>query len=307
LASRRRTSQQILAELEAEDDGLPTRPMGIWSLEKLATLLLYFRAFTNACGKAGGGYYVDGMAGPGICRLRGARPHPYLACGSPLLALRTQPQFEHCSFLDIDRRKVEALRARVTSYAQRAGAYQGDVNSDLGRLIQDQVPPLAPLFCFLDPQGVELSFETISTVARTPRRRRKPELLVLFPLRMALLRLLTLARPIGATTQERLHRAFAGPEWLEIYSARRKGEITAKEAGTGYLNLYCDNFRALGYRWVRSKAIAAPRAPGMRRQEMYHLIFATDHAAGEDIMRDVFQRPYVLDFPVSGRLPLFEQ
>jgi hypothetical protein len=58
---------------------------------------------------------------------------------------------------------------------------------------------------------------------------------------------------------------------------------------------------------VRSKPIKAPLGPGMGRQEMYNLIFATDHGAGEKIMQDVFQRPYVLDFPVSGRLPLFEQ
>ena len=305
MASRRKTSQEILAELKVEDDGLPARPIGIWSLEKLATLLLYFRAFTKACDKAGGGYYVDGMAGPGICRLRGARP-PYLACGSPLIALRTQPGFQRCSFLEIDHRKVDALRARVASYAHRAAVYQGDVNSDLRRLIQDQVPAPAPCFCFLDPQGIELSFDTIAAVARTPGRRRKPELLVLFPLRMALLRLLTLDRPIPARTEERLHAAFGGREWLDIYDARRKGQITAETAQKGYLKLYCDKVRALGYVWVQSKAIEAPRAPGLRRQEMYHLVFATDNAAGEKIMRHVFQRHYVLDFPVSGRLPLFE-
>jgi three-Cys-motif partner protein len=306
LASRRKTSQQILAELKADDDGLLTRPIGIWSLEKLATLLLYFRAFTSACAKAGGGHYVDGMAGPGVCRLRETRPGPYLAWGSPLLALRSQPEFQQCTFLEVDHRKVEALRTRTAAYGERAIVCQGDVNSDLGRLLGDQVPPRAPCFCFLDPQGIELSFETISAVACTRGRRRKPELLVLFPLRMALLRLLTLSRPVGAELEERLHRAFGGREWLKIYNARREGQITATCARTEYLKLYCDKVRALGYAWVQSKAIVAPRAPGMRRQEMYHLIFATDHPAGQEIMRDVFQRPYVLDFPVSGRLPLFE-
>jgi len=305
LASRRKTSQDILAELKVEDDGLPARPIGIWSLEKLATLLLYFQAFTRACGKAGGGYYVDGMAGPGICRLRGA-PSPYYACGSPLIALRTQPQFQRCSFLEIDQRKVDALRARVASYGQRAAVYQGDANSELGRLVHDQVPALAPCFCFLDPQGIELSFETISAVARTPGRRRKPELLVLFPLRMALLRLLTVSRPVPARTEERLHAAFGGQEWLEIYDARRNGQITAETAQKGYLTVYCDKVRALGYASVEAKGIVAPRALGLRRQEMYHLIFATDHPRGADIMRDVFQRPYVLHFLVSRQPPLFE-
>jgi three-Cys-motif partner protein len=224
-----------------------------------------------------------------------------------LVALRSQPQFQRCSFLEIDQRKVDALRARVASYAQRAGVYHGDVNSELGRLVEDQVPALAPCFCFLDPQGIELSFETISAVACTPGRKRKPELLILFPLRMALLRLLTLSKPVGAETEERLHRAFGGREWLNIYNARRKGHITATSARMEYLKLYCDKVRALGYVWVQSKAIVAPRAPGTRRQEMYHLIFATDHPAGAEIMRDVFQRPYVLDFPVSGQPLLFEQ
>lgn len=307
MASRRKTSQQILAELKAEDDGLVTRPIGIWSLEKLATLLLYFRAFTTACGKAGGGYYVDGMAGPGICRLRGAWPDPYLAWGSPLLALRSRPEFQQCSFLEIDQRKVEALRARAAAYGGRAAVQQGDVNLDVRRLLEDQVPPRAPCFCFLDPQGIELCFETISAIASTPRRRLKPELLVVFPLRMALLRLLTLSRPIGSKTEARLNGAFGGHEWFKIYEARRNGDITRTHAKMEYLNLYCDKVRSLGYRWVRSKAIVAPRAPGTRRQEMYHLIFATDHPAGEDIMRDVFQRHYVLDFPVSRQPPLFEQ
>jgi len=39
---------------------------------------------------------------------------------------------------------------------------------------------------------------------------------------------------------------------------------------------------------------------------MYHLVFATDHEKGDKIMRDVFQRPYVLDFPVTARQPLFD-
>jgi three-Cys-motif partner protein len=307
LASRRKTSQQILAELEAEDDGLLTRPIGIWSLEKLATLLLYFRAFTTACGKAGGGYYVDGMAGPGICRLRGARPRPYLACGSPLIALRSQPEFQQCIFLEIDRRKVQALRARTAAYGERAGVYQGDVNLDLARLLRDQVPSWAPCFCFLDPQGIELSFDTISAVACTPGRKLKPELLVVFPRRMALLRLLTLSRPVGLEMEGRLDAAFGGHEWFKIYEARRSGHIAADDAEVRYLDLYCDKVRALGYRRVQSKAIVAPRAPGMRRQGMYHLIFATDHPAGEEIMRDVFRRQYVLHFRVSLQPPLFEE
>lgn len=306
MASRRKTSQQILGELEAEDDGLFTRPIGTWSLEKLATLLLYFGAFSNACRSADGGYYVDGLSGPGVCRIKGAKQPPYRVWGSPLLALRTRPEFLRCILLDKNPRTVEILRARVADYGDRAGVHEGDVNLELARLIQEQVPPRAPCLCFLDPQCTELSWTAVRSVALTPDRTRKPELLILFPLRMGLLRLLTTKRPISPESREGLDSTFPSREWWTVYEARLEGKISPECANSRYLDLYCGGLKALGYRWVRSKPIKAQLGPGMRRQEMYHLVFATDHPAGDKIMRDVFQRPYVLDFPVSGRLPLFE-
>jgi len=305
LVSRRKTSHQILAELEAEDDGLFTRPIGTWSLEKLATLLLYFAAFSNAC-RSAGGYYVDGLSGPGVCRIKGAKQPPYRVWGSPLLALRTRPEFLRCILLDKNARTAEVLRARVAAYSDRASVYEGDVNLELARLIQEQVPPRAPCFCLLDPQCTELSWAAVSSVALTPDRTRKPELLILFPLRMGLLRLLTTKRPISPGRRERLDSTFPSREWWTIYVARLEGKISPACANSRYLDLYCGGIKALGYRWVRSKPIKAQLGPGMRR-EMYHLVFATDHPAGDKIMQDVFQRPYVLDFPVSGQPPLFEQ
>ena len=302
----RKTAQQLLAELEAEDDGLLTRPIGIWSLEKLAVLRLYLRAFAVACQSVGGGYYIDGLAGPGMCRVKSARTRPYRVWGSPLLALRTQPQLQRCISLDIDPKNVKALLGRVAAYGSRASVYEGDANLELARLVQQDVPPSAPSFCFLDPQGIELSWATISNIALTPGRRLKPELLILFPLRMALLRLMTTSSPISPTIGERLDSTFCSREWRSIYQARFRREISPPQAKDAYLDLYCNDVRALGYRWVHSKAITAPRAPGMQRQEMYHLVFATDHPTGKEIMKDVFQRPYVLDFPVSLQPPLFE-
>ena len=55
VSPRRKSSQKILEELEADYDGQPVRDIGVWTLEKLAILRLYFDAFTAASGKAGGG------------------------------------------------------------------------------------------------------------------------------------------------------------------------------------------------------------------------------------------------------------
>ena len=73
----------------------------------------------------------------------------------------------------------------------------------------------------------------------------------------------------------------------------------------GTLGLYCERLKGLGYR-VQSQVITAPRSQGMARQEMYHLVFATESDLGEKIMKDVFRRPYALDFPVTAQTRLFD-
>jgi three-Cys-motif partner protein len=301
----RKGSTQLLAELAAQIDGIHTKPVGIWSLWKLAALHLYFEAFTKACASAGGGYYVDGFAGPGVCRVRDSNP-PYFAWGSPLLALRTTPRFERCLFVDLDPRAVTALRARTFAYGGRGETHLGDVNVLVPNLIQSEVPGWAPCFCLLDQQGGELAWETVARIAGTRGRHRKPELMILFPLRMALLRLLSVGRSVSEEFASRWDTTMGSHEWFGIYQARVRGNVSPSEAQTQYLALYSDALKGLGYKHVTSREITAPRAPGLKRQGMYHLFFATDHEAGFKIMSDVFRRPYSLDFPVTRQKSLFE-
>jgi three-Cys-motif partner protein len=178
--ARRKSSQEILDALEEAPDGMPTRKIGVWSLEKLAILLLYFQAFTNATSKAAGGIYVDGLAGPGLCDVRGARARPKTVLGSPLIALRTQPSFKYCHFIEYHRGTADTLRRRIEPYDQRAAVHRGNVNELLPALMRDTIHPKAPCFCLLDPEGTELKWQTVRDTALVPRDR-KPELLILFP------------------------------------------------------------------------------------------------------------------------------
>ncbi|MCI0849855.1 MAG: three-Cys-motif partner protein TcmP [Chloroflexi bacterium] len=303
--AKRKTSKEILSELAAEDDGRPSRPIGPWSLEKLATLLLYFEAFTTACKSVGGGYYVDALAGPGMCEVRGALFQQARVWGSPLIALRTEPKFQTCIFVEKKEDTARTLHARVESFGTRASVHQGDVNEELPRIISQDVPRGAPCFCLLDPEALEVHWSTIEQIARTPRRARKPELLILFPLKTALVRQLAVLKPMTDAGFERVSRFFSTQAWRDIHQARKEEEISPPEALVRYLDLYCADLKALGYGWVLSKRIAIPAKPGGRnRRELYHLVFATDHEAGDRIMRNVFRRPYALDFLVTGQKPL---
>jgi three-Cys-motif partner protein len=240
-----------------------------------------------------------------ICRVRESDP-PYFAWGSPLLALRTVPPFEHCTFVELNGRSVQSLKARTTEFGDRAKVHPGDVNRLAASIIESDVPGGAPCFCLLDQQGGELEWNTVDRIASIPRRRGKPELMILFPLRMSLLRLLSVGDAITVQSAARWDSTLGNHDWFAVYQARLAGDIDPTEAQRRYLALYVAGLKRIGYKHVTSSVISAPRSPGLKRQEMYHLLFATDNDTGFRIMSDVMKRPYSLDMPVSRQPTLFE-
>lgn len=301
----RRSSQEILNSLEAIPDGLPTRDdVGVWTLQKLAILLLYFPAFTKACQTAGGGYYADGFSGPGICHVKDAIYRPEYVWGSPLLALRTLPAFVKCCLLDLSSESVTALRARTNGERHRVLIHQGDANRDLVPMISQQVPRYSPCFCLLDPEGMDLAWATVESIAAIPRTGNKPELLILFPSEW-LTRLLPRAGVPDAHNEVVLDRIMPGGGWRDIYSKRLERKITPREAKRGYSELYRSALEQLGYEAFNC-TVRGPFRAGAAYRDQYELIFATQSGAGERIMRDVFSRTYRLDLPISSQAPLFE-
>lgn len=302
--TRRMSSSEIFALLAAQEDGLPMRPVRLWSLEKLAIVALYLNAFTGASSSVGGGIYVDGFAGPGLCKVRGAIADPRFVYGSPMLALKAEPGFEMCHFTELSRQRAQALEYRTRDSSRRRTIHTGDANKLVPSILRDAVHQRAPCFCLLDPEGLELHWTTVEAIALTPGRRRKPELLILFPSSW-LLRLLPRKGEVSAKHEQVLDSVLPGREWRDIYSKRLSGEIHPATAKDAYVELYRQGLESLGYT-AFSHAVEAPSQPGGRRRERYQLVFATQHEAGAQIMADVFKRPYVLDFPVSAQRPLFE-
>lgn len=298
---RARTDEDILQAMAAEPDGLDVRHIGVWSLRKLALLLMYFEGFTRACARAGGGYYVDGLAGPGMCRIRGATGTPEYVWGSPLLGLRTDPPFAQCLFVELSPPRARALDLRAKQFGGRAVVHQGDVNHTLVDIVREQVPAWAPCFCLLDPEGTELHWSTVSGLASVPRKRNKPEMLILLPLEMGILRLLTTSDVLSAGAEDAINRVFPNRGWWPVYRDRLTRRITPAQAKEQYLQIYCDGLRTLGYTYVEDVEVSAPTSPGGRRRKHYHLVFASDSETGERIMRYVMRRPLDMDFPVTGQ------
>ena len=295
---QRRSDLDIFSQLASQPDGFAARPIGTWTLEKLGVLALYLHAFTTVCR---GGYYVDGLSGPGMNRIRDARPpfKNFHVWGSPLLALRTQPRFERCLLVELKRRSVNALVQRARPFGGRALVIQGDVNTVLATTIAARVPSNRPCFCLLDPAGMELMWQTVTAISRAPGRRNKPELLILLPLQMGIVRLLTTSTAMSAKSEERVDRVFPTRGWRDVYRRRLQGSLSPAAAKEKYVELYCGGLRELGYLHVATRVISARLTVGGQRRELYHLIFASDSDTGIRIMKDVMERPLDLDFPFT--------
>lgn len=284
---RRRPPQEFIAEISVTDDGIrPVREAHDWTRNKLGILTSYLSSYARACTRAGDFYFVDAMAGPGLCHI--AETDEFLL-GSTLIAARTSPPFARILSLDIVPANVAALERRALPWKDRVFVRRGDANRDLLPLMEEHVPTNKPSFVLLDPEGAELEWATVRGVAAFRRPRRpgaealRAEMLILFPTE-GVNRMLPVEADIALYNEMRLNQLFPPQcRWREIWQQRRSGEITPTDARLQYVSGYMAGLRALGYKSVLGRSIE--RTGGA---VVYHLIFATDHPAGEAIMDDVF-------------------
>lgn len=191
-------------------------------------------------------------------------------------------------------KSYEPLRHRTEGYGKRIRLFKDDANKVIGDMLAS-VPPRAPTFAFLDPEGSELDWKTVEAVADHKRRHSatKVEQLILFPTDTGFVRL-------APEYPDLVTRIFGHEEWRDIYERRLAGELSADEARGEYVRLYADGLRKLGYKTVLDRQIA--KSSG---QPMYVLVFATDHDAGERIMDHCFDQVRIRVQEELGQAQLF--
>jgi len=147
--------------------------------DKLTVVRKYDPAFGTACQSWGEWFYVDGLAGSGVNRIgeEGGR----LIWGSPVISLRAQPPFANCLFLEQDAARA-ALDHRTAAHADRRVVEQGEVNTDLLRVMRAHLPRRNPVLVVLDPYGMEIDWTTLQDIATFRQYKWKAEILILFPI-----------------------------------------------------------------------------------------------------------------------------
>lgn len=275
-----RDGHEWMQEHLVEDDGFPAgEQWDMHTADKLLILARYFPAFGQACRSAGAWYFVDAFAGHGHCDFGEIRTR-----GSTLLALEADPQFDKVISIEAGHEAAEALRHRTSGYGSRSLVVEGDCNVEIMPSIRQHVPREAPLVVLFDQTGVQLHWETVERVSAFRIGRYKTELLIFVNTPY-------LVRAANWPTHRSAQDASFPPgiPWRErvatLSDPQAKREAVASAYGEGLKHL-------LGYDTVFSRSVG-PIEEDAGGRDRYHLVFATDNEAGEQIMANCFAKGYL--------------
>ena len=265
-------------------DGLPARPIGQWTQEKLGYVERYASAFVVAMhpkrreGKWKQLVYIDLLAGPGKGIDRKSRVE---FDGSPLRALRVSPAFDRLFLGDKSEATVRAFRARIPpGDRSRVEIEAGDCNDRATRLIETLSQRTLGL-AFVDPQGFEVTFSMLKTLAQ-----RSIDVLLFFPSAIGIRRNL---RQFVAQERSPMDAFWGGKDWRELPPARlAAGErLSATEVDAldrPWVSRFRKKMAEVGF---RAQDEGDPCFRNEKNSPMYHFLFFSHHPAGLKIWRNI--------------------
>lgn len=218
---------------------------GDWTAEKLERVRKYLVAYATIMNKYQFRYaYVDAFAGTGYRKLREeedvSQPlFPEFADpdsqrfldGSARIALRVKPRFSKYVFIEKDPERFTELQSLKTEFPYLADDIQlqcADANTFLRGFCDQRNWEGHRAVLFLDPFGMQVEWATVAAVART----QAIDLWYLFPLGVAVNRLLKKDGQIDEAIRERLDRMFGAADWRErFYGLRDEKDLFGEATG----------------------------------------------------------------------------
>jgi three-Cys-motif partner protein len=256
--------------------------------------------FTTVLKKQGhwlyGTTFFDAFAGPGLSRVRTKEKtseHPglfgpdsesdkaeveYLK-GSPRVALDIVTPFTRYVFVEREPQRITELHALKAEYAGKRdiSVQERDANVALQAWLASSIDwQHHRAVVFLDPFGMQMPWSTIEALART----KAIEVIINFPLGMAIQRLLTKSGQIPEGWQMSLDTFFGSPYWRDL--AYEKGAdlfgptvTKAQDSGGKLLEWYRRRLRS-----IFGHVSTARLIKNTRGSPLYYLIWAGPHKKG---------------------------
>ena len=257
-----------------------------WACHKLECFAEYMEAYTRRAGDSNC-CYLSVYGGSDIHLCSGA------TCGieePDIRLLKLGTKFSKYIFVVKNHEYADTLKRSISSLnPERAvEVITGNCISDeVMRRLFDLIPRSASSFALLDSPGYSrLRWSTIKKLAThgTDWKGHKTELLIIFPLEMALTR--NLLRP---ECEASITRLYGNLQWQEIKQARLDGEISTDMVRAKLVELFKSGLKSLGYRYVvDTKPLSSSPQP------FYHVILASDTGTTNSLLKEVWSKPRYL-------------
>jgi three-Cys-motif partner protein len=224
-----------------EGSGMGMKPRkfgGKWTEEKLNRVGKYLRAYATIMHKQNFRFaYIDAFAGTGYRTLKERKKasqllFPELAeketqsflAGSARIALEVRPRFTKYIFIEKEVEGFRTLQELKLEFRELASDIE-IVNADANAYLKDRCLNYSwkknRAVLFLDPYGMEVEWETIEAIAKTEAI----DLWLLFPLGVAVNRLLRRDSKIDKAVEQKLEKFFGSKDWFQHFY-KKKEEIT---------------------------------------------------------------------------------
>ena len=238
---------------------------GEWTSEKLDRVKKYLSAYTtiftrNPRARNLNTIYVDAFAGTGYRseaqKVRAEElPFPELLeedaqaflKGSARIALEVHPPFNKYVFVEKNPDRVKELEDLRKEFPEKARAIEivnKEANGYLGTWCRATDWRLNRAVVFLDPYGMQVDWSLLESIAKT----QAIDLWILFPLGMAVNRLLTKSELPSEKWCQALDRLFGSRTWKESFYTKKKIEtlfgdedVQVKDADFDAISLYFVN------------------------------------------------------------------
>ncbi|MBI5154026.1 three-Cys-motif partner protein TcmP [Candidatus Poribacteria bacterium] len=287
---------------------------GSWTDEKLACLRRYLDAYNQALkNQPFRRIYIDAFAGTGYRTTTAENPEEFLSLeafaeeeskafieGSASLALQVERPFDSYIFIERYRGRFEELKLlpeRFPVLAPRMRVECADANELLPMLCCQTDWKRTRGVLFLDPYGMQVQWRTLEAVAAT----RAIDMWLLFPLGIAVNRLLTHDGSMPDSWKRRLDEILGTSEWGDAFYAadgqpdlfETGAQIRRRATMESIGQFFLDRLRS-----IFADVAEKPRCLySARHHPLFLLCFAAANERGAPIAKRIAQ--HILDMPMG--------
>jgi three-Cys-motif partner protein len=284
---------------------------GNWTIEKLSRVKKYLAAYAKIMSNKGLRFaYIDAFAGTGYRLLRRAEDTQELMFpelvekeargfleGSARIALQIRPEFHKYIFIEKDEKRFKELcrlKDSFSSVGDRILVVNTEANTYIKDLCLNYKWQRHRAVMFLDPFGMQVTWETVEAIAST----KAIDFWYLFPLGVAVNRLLKKDGQINEAIKGSLDRLFGAKDWYHaFYSVTKEpnlfGErsVTRKVGGFDKIGDFFVNRLRKVFAGVADNPLPLLNS---KRNPLYLLCFASGNLRGAKtavkIAQDILKR-----------------